>query len=65
MANVLYKVTTKKKAGKLPVGASVEIIKTTGQSQPNAKEITEAFEAKYGISIPNGMANSSYFSITK
>jgi hypothetical protein len=65
MANVLYKLTAKKNVGKLPAGASAEIIKTTAQSGPSASEITEAFEDKYGIKIPNGMANKSYFDIVK
>ncbi len=65
MANVVYKVTAKKTFGKVPMGISVEIIKTTGQSIPNASEITKAFENKYGIKIPNGYANKTYFDIKK
>ena len=65
MASYLWKVTAKRNLGKLPAGASVEIVKQNTSAQPNANEITVAFANKYGIAIPNGHAGSSNFTFEK
>lgn len=43
MSSYLWKVTAKRNVGKLPAGASVEIVKQNTTAQPNANEITVAF----------------------
>ena len=43
MYSYLWKVTAKRNVGKLPAGASVEIVKQNTTAQPNANEITVAF----------------------
>lgn len=57
----LWICTAKKQVGKLPKGASAEVIKHGTTAVPNDKEITVAFESKYGVKIPNGLANKSNF----
>ena len=52
MSAYLWKVTTKKQVGKLPAGASVEIIK---------REINEAYNAKY--KVDGGSLSTSYYDI--
>lgn len=47
-----WTVKTVKQVGKLPVGAWVEIVKTTTSAKPSAVEIFRAFEQKYGMSVP-------------
>lgn len=65
MSATLWKVTAKKTVGKIPAGASVEIVKNGTTAKPNADEITAAFESKYGLRIPTGQANSAQFDISK
>lgn len=55
--------TAKKQVGKLPKGASAEVIKHGTTAAPNDKEITAAFETKYAVKIPNGLANKSNFEL--
>lgn len=59
--NHLWKVTCVKTAQKVPVGLSVEIIKTGTTAIPSAKEIKTAIKAKYGIEANEGLCNRSYF----
>lgn len=61
----LWIVTAKRNAGKLPAGASVEIVKQNTSARPTAKEIVSAFENKYGIAVSTGHANSGYFDFKK
>ena len=49
MSAYLWKVTTKKQVGKLPAGASVEIVKNNTNAKPTQKEINEAYNEKYGV----------------
>ena len=65
MSSNLWKVTAKKTVGKIPSGAWVEIVKNGTTAKPSANEITAAFEAKYGLKIPSGQANTAQFDITK
>ena len=51
MSAYLWKVTTKKQVGKLPAGASVEIVKNNKSGKPTQKEINAAFDAKYGVDL--------------
>lgn len=50
----LWKVKAKRNSGKIPAGASVEIIKNGTSAKPNFNEISDAFNNKYGITPPNG-----------
>lgn len=61
--NRLWKVTAKVNVGKLPKGASVEIVKSGTNARPTAHEIEDAFLNKYDIKIPSGSANISHFNI--
>lgn len=61
MSAYLWKVTAKRAVGsKLPAGAWVEIVKSGTSAPPNQREITQAFESKYGIKIPNGTSTSCF-----
>ncbi len=59
MSAYLWKVTTQKKVGKLPAGASVEIIKRNTTAKPTQKEINEAYNAKYAVD--GGSSSTSYY----
>lgn len=48
--------------GKLPVGAWVEIVKTS-TVKPTMLEIFKAFENKYGVKVP--CVSAQYFDISK
>lgn len=61
MSAYLWKVTVKRKIGKLPQGASVEIVKNNTNAKPNQKEINDAFTAKYGVN--GGGITTSYYDI--
>lgn len=61
MSSYLWKVTTKKQVGKLPAGASVEIIKRNTNAKPSQREINEAYNAKY--SVDGGSLSTSYYDI--
>lgn len=49
--------------GKLPEGASVEIIKNNTNAKPSQKEINEAFDKKYGVN--GGSLSTSYYDIER
>jgi hypothetical protein len=51
----------KKNVGKLPAGASVEIIKNNTSAKPSQKEINEAYNAKYGVD--GDTLSTSYYDI--
>ncbi|MBF1586487.1 MAG: peptidase [Prevotella sp.] len=61
MSAYLWKVTTKKQVGKLPAGASVEIVKNNTTGKPTQKEINEAYKTKYGVD--GGSLSTSYYDI--
>lgn len=62
MYSFQWTIKVKKQVGKLPVGAWVEIIKTS-QMKPTMLEIFKAFEKKYGVKVPS--VNDQYFDIQK
>lgn len=61
MSTYLWKVRTKNRVGKLPAGASVEIVKNNTSGKPTQKEINAAFNAKYGVD--GGSSSTSYYDI--
>ena len=63
-ANRIWKVTCKKAAQKVPVGLTVEIVKTGATGCPSAKEIKAAIKEKYGIEANEGLCSKYYFDIT-
>ena len=56
----LWTVKTKRQVGKLPIGAWVEIIKTTTTMKPTPLEIFKAFEAKYGMKVPSVSIDNNF-----
>ena len=52
MAGTLWSVTAIKNAGKLTKGMNVEILVTGTSARPNARQIIEAIEDKYGWTVP-------------
>lgn len=59
--NHLWKVTCVKTAGKVPVGLTVEIVKSGTTAPPKAKEIKEAIKSKYGIDANEGLCHRGLF----
>ena len=60
MAGNLWKMTAIKNAGKLTKGMSVEILVTGTSAKPSVKQIIEAIEDKYGVTVSSchcGYAN--------
>ena len=51
MAGNLWKMTAIKNAGKLTKGMSVEILVTGTSAKPSVKQIIEAIEDKYGVTV--------------
>lgn len=64
MAN-LWKVTVRKESGKVLKGMSVEIAISDRSSKPRAKEIVNAFQAKYNVEVSESKCSESYFDIEK
>lgn len=48
-----WTVKAKRRVGKIPAGAWVEIIKTNTSMKPTMLDIYKAFESKYGVKIPS------------
>ncbi len=59
--NHFWKVTCKRTAQKVPVGLTVEIVKTGTTAIPSAKEIKAAIKTRYGIDANEGLCNKTYF----
>lgn len=59
--NHLWEVTCVRTAGKVPVGLTVEIIKSGTTAPPKAKEIKEAIKSKYGIDVSDSLCHRSFF----
>ena len=59
--NHLWRVTCVKTAQKVPVGLTVEIVKSGTTAIPSAKEIKAAIKAPRGIDANEGLCNRSYF----
>ena len=60
MSNHLWKVTALRVTGKVAKGMEVEVVKTGTTAKPNIKEIGEAFERKYGITLISGCSLSNF-----
>ena len=58
-------VTAIKSAGKLTKGMSVEILVTGTSARPNAKQIIEAIEDKYGVTVASCHCGYGNFEIVK
>ena len=56
----LWIIKTKRIVGKLPMGAWVEIIKTSTTMKPTPLEIFKAFEAKYGMKVPSVSIDNNF-----
>lgn len=59
--NHFWKVTCKRTAQKVPVGLTVEIVKTGTTAIPSAKEIKAAIKSRYAIDANEGLCNKTYF----
>lgn len=57
----LWKVTCKRRASKVPVGLTVEIVKSGTNAAPSPKEIRAAIIQRYGIDISETYCSRSYF----
>lgn len=60
MSSYLWKVKAIKNPGKVVKGMEVDIIKNGSSAKPNIKEISEAFEKKYGFSLISGCSLSNF-----
>ena len=60
MSSYLWKVKAVINTGKVAKGMEVEVVKSGNNAKPNIKEIGEAFERKYGISLPGGCGTSNF-----
>ena len=56
----LWKVTAVKANSKVAKGMEVEIFKGGTNAKPTIKEIGDAFERKYGITLINGCSLSTF-----
>lgn len=65
MTGTLWSVTAIKSAGKLTKGMSVEILVTGTSARPNAKQIIEAIEDKYGVTVASCYCGYGNFEIVK
>ncbi len=57
----LWKVTCRRSAPKVPVGLTVEIVKSGTNAPPTAKEISAAIMQKYGIAAKEEHCGRNYF----
>ena len=65
MAGNLWKMTAIKNAGKLTKGVSVEILVTGTSAKPSVKQIIEAIEDKYGVTVSSCHCGYANFEIEK
>ena len=65
MAGTLWSVTAIKNAGKLTKGMNVEILVTGTSARPNARQIIEAIEDKYGVTVSSCHCGYTNFEIEK
>lgn len=63
MSNYLWKVTATKNIGKITKGMSVEILKSSTNSKPNQKEISQALSNKYNVNISESHCGQTNFDI--
>ncbi|MBQ8224605.1 MAG: hypothetical protein IJZ86_04570 [Bacteroides sp.] len=64
-ATTAWKVTCKKRAGKVPIGLSVTIIKESTSAVPSENEIKTKFKNEHGMDVPSGYGNKGYFEMVK
>ncbi|MDO5615413.1 MAG: hypothetical protein Q4G16_04425 [Cruoricaptor ignavus] len=62
---VMYKVTVKKKIGKLASGMWVEFVFDNNSKKPTQMDIIRAFNEKYGPNTLTGTISSTYIDIVK
>ena len=65
MAGTLWSVTATKSAGKLTRGMTVEILVVGTTARPSAKQIIEAIESKYGVTVASFHCGYGNFEIVK
>lgn len=65
MSNRLWKVTAKKTVGKVAKGMEVEVVKSGTTAKPSIKEIGEAMNRKYGITLISGFSLSNFEIVEK
>ena len=65
MAGTLWSVTATKSAGKLTRGMTVEILVVGTMARPSAKQIIEAIESKYGVTVARCHCGYGNFEIVK
>uniref|UniRef100_UPI00307943BD hypothetical protein n=1 Tax=Alistipes shahii TaxID=328814 RepID=UPI00307943BD len=65
MAGTLWSVTAIKNAGKLTKGMNVEILVTGTSARPNARQIIEAIEDQFGVTVASCHFGYANFEIEK
>lgn len=65
MAGTLWSVTATKSAGKLTRGMTVEILVVGTMARPSVKQIIEAIESKYGVTVASCHCGYGNFEIVK
>lgn len=65
MAGYLWKITVKKPIGKLAQGMWAEVVVNNSSRKPMNKEISDAFNAKYGDNVMSPGINTSYLEVVK
>ena len=65
MEGTLWSVTAIKNAGKLTKGMNVEILVTGTSARPNARQIIEAIEDKFGVTVSSCHCGYANFDIEK
>ncbi len=61
----LYKVTAKSQIGKLPKGASFEVVVDSIWSGPSKEDIQNAIKLRYGIDVKLGISDMCWLDIKK
>lgn len=59
----MYRVTTKSQIGKLPKGASFEVVVDSIWKGPSREDIEKAIKLRYGIDIHIGMTDWPWLEI--
>ena len=59
----LYKVTAKNQIGKLPKGASFEVVVDSAWRGPSKEDIQNAIKLRYGIDVKLGISDMCWLDI--
>lgn len=59
----LYKVTTKSQIGKLPKGASFDVVVDSVWKGPSREDIQNAIKLRYGIDVKIGISDMCWLEI--